>query len=138
MQSGTIDRLQDELDTVLVSRGFAAGQVGVAYGHREIVWCAAAGDFAARFPGLPASQEPAEGWGTMCTDVVVRVTSVSGQWRVAMVSVEGDDLDQVFTGLGLTSAASRATALIGATAENCLISSPLLLIELLDGPSTKR
>ncbi|WP_432510965.1 hypothetical protein [Kineococcus sp. SYSU DK001] len=137
-QAGIVDQLQEVIDAVLVCRGFATGQAGATEGRREIVWCAAADDFAARFPELPASQEPADGWGTMCTDVVVDLTSVGGQWRLSEVSVEGEPLDRLLAGLDLSASAGRAAALIGATAEDSLALVPPLLIELLDDAGPRR
>jgi hypothetical protein len=133
--SSTVDRLQDAIDAVLVPHGFAAGQVGVADGYRQIIWCAAAVDFAVRFPHLAASQEPPGGRSTMCTDVVVDMaTDDDGSWRVTGVSVEGDTLDQLLTGLGSVAAAERAAALPASPAVDCLEELASLLSELLDGP----
>ena len=137
-QTSIVARLQESIDAVLVPRGFGAGGVGVSDGRRQILWCAAAGDFAARFPGLPASQEPPEGWGTMCTDVVVDLATADGEWRVTDVSLEGDDLDRLLAGLGLTVAAERAAALTGSPAHACLVQLPQLLLELLDGARSER
>ncbi|WP_432537707.1 hypothetical protein [Kineococcus arenarius] len=137
-QSRTVDRLRESIDAVLVPRGFAAGQAGVSDGQRQITWCAAADDFAARFPGLPVGQEPPEGWGATCTDVVVDVAIAGGDWCLTGVDVEGHSLERLFAGLGLTATAGRAAALIGSTAHECLASLPPLLIDLLDGSNSKR
>lgn len=137
-QPSIVARLQESIYAVLVPRGFAAGGVGVSDGRRQIIWCAAADDFAARFPRLPTSQEPPEGWRTMCTDVVVDLATARGEWRVTDVSLEGDDLDRLLTGLGLTVAAERAAALTGSPAHDCLVQLPQLLLELLDGARSER
>ena len=137
-QPSIVARLQERIDAVLVPRGFAAGGVGVSDGRRQILWCAAADDFAKRFPRLPTSQEPPEGWRTMCTDVIVDLATAGDEWRVTDVNVEGDDLDQLLTGLGLTVAAERAAALTGSSAQSCLVPLPQLLLELLDGARSER
>ncbi|NAZ80926.1 hypothetical protein GTR02_03740 [Kineococcus sp. R8] len=133
-ESSIVARLQESIDAVLVPRGFAAGGVGVSEGRRQVIWCAVAEDFAARFPGLPASQEPPEGWSTMCTDVVVDMATADGEWCVTKVSLEGKQLSPLLAGLGLSVAAERAAALIGTPAHACLAPLPQLLLELLDGP----
>ncbi|MEZ0492725.1 hypothetical protein AB2L28_10810 [Kineococcus sp. TBRC 1896] len=137
-QPSTVDRLREGVDAVLVPRGFAAGGVGVCDGRRQILWCAAAADLAARFPGLPSSREPLDGWGTRCTDVVVDLAAAGDEWRVTGVGVEGDDLDVVLAGLGLTVAAGRAAALTGSPAQDCFAPLPRLLLELLEGSGAQR
>ncbi|WP_432499121.1 hypothetical protein [Kineococcus auxinigenes] len=135
-ESTATARLQDGIDAVLVPRGFSAAQAGTTGERGQIVWCAAADDLAARFPGLPTSREPAGGWSTRCTDVVVDVAG--GDWRVTGVSLEGEDLDQVLADLALTAAAERAAALIGSTAHDCLTPLPSLLTELFDSSGPER
>ena len=138
-------RLQESIDAVLIPRGFAPGSAGASDGYRQIIWCAAADDFAARFPALPVSQEPPEGWASMCTDVVVDLVDVavddddaSGDWRLSGVNVEGYPLDRLFAGLGLSATAERAGALIGSSAHECLTWLPPLLLELLEGSTPQR
>ncbi len=146
-------RLQESIDAVLVPRGFAAGSAGASRGRRQIIWCAAADGFAARFPALPVSQEPPEGWGGMCTDVVIDLVDVvdvaadtedandddaGGDWRLSGVNVEGYPLDQLFTDLGLSASAERASALIDSSAHDCLTRLPPLLLELLESSTPQR
>ncbi|WP_298989776.1 hypothetical protein [uncultured Pseudokineococcus sp.] len=132
----SITRLQVGVDAVLVPRGFAAGQGGAGDERAQVIWCAAAGDLAARFPGLPTSREPAGGWTTMCTDLVVELALAAGDWCLAGVSLEGHDLDQVLAGLGLADAARRAADLLGAPAPACLRPLTPLLTTLLDEASS--
>ncbi len=144
-------RLQESIDAVLIPRGFAPGSAGASNGRRQIIWCAAADAFAARFPALPVSQEPPEGWAGMCTDVVIDLVDVvdeaadaeddedaSGDWRVTGVNVEGYPLDRLFAGLGLSATAERAGALIGSSANDSLASLTPLLLELLEGSTPQR
>ncbi|WP_337061780.1 hypothetical protein [Kineococcus sp. G2] len=132
-QPSTVDQLQEAVDAVLVPHGFAAGQVGVSDGRREVVWCAATRELATRFPALLTSQMPAGGWGTMCTDVVLQVSGTHGHWRVSDVSVEGEPLSQLLSSLNRPVLAERAAGVIGSTTDDCLTSLPSLLAELLDG-----
>ncbi|GAB3270386.1 hypothetical protein GCM10027586_20960 [Kineococcus gypseus] len=150
-ESSTVARLQESIDAVLIPRGFAPGSAGASNGRRQIIWCAAADAFAARFPALPVSQEPPEGWAGMCTDVVIDLVDVvdeaadaeddedaSGDWRVTGVNVEGYPLDRLFAGLGLSATAERAGALIGSSAHDSLAWLPPLLLELLEGSTPQR
>ncbi|WP_432570814.1 hypothetical protein [Kineococcus sp. SYSU DK005] len=147
-ESSTVARLQESIDAVLLPRGFAPGSAGASDRHRQIIWCAAADDFAARFPALPVSQEPPQGWASMCTDVVVDlvdvavddddVASAGGDWRLSGVNVEGHPLDRLFAGLGLSATAERAGALMGSSAHECLTRLPPLLLELLEGATSQR
>ena len=136
-ESRIVTRLLESIDAVLVPRGFAAGGGGVSEGQRQIIWCAGAADFAARFAGLPVSREPPGGWSTMCTDVVVDMATAHGEWRVTNVSLEGEHLSPLLARLGLTVAAERAAALIGTPAQDCLTPLPSLLVELLNGAQSE-
>lgn len=77
-QPPAITLLRDAVDAVLVPHGFAAGQLGTADWQGHLIWCAAADQFAARFPALPPSHEPADAWGTMCIDFVVDLVLTDG------------------------------------------------------------
>ncbi|MEJ5868004.1 hypothetical protein WDV85_09665 [Pseudokineococcus sp. 5B2Z-1] len=133
----SITWLQVGVDGVLVPRGFAAGQGGGAGDERaQVIWCAAASDLATRFPGLPTSSEPAGGWTTMCTDLVVDLALAAGDWCLAGVSLEGHDLDQVLADMGLVDAAQRADDLLGSPAPKCLRPLTPLLTTLLDEASS--
>ena len=129
-----ITQLQDGVDAVLLPRGFAPGQVGTADEQGQVIWCAAADEFAACFPRLPTSREPADGWRTSRTDLVVDLAVTDGGWCVSSVDQEGQHLEQVLADLGFSAAARRATALLGSPAQERLTSLPSLLTTLLDGP----
>lgn len=135
--SASIAALQAGIDAVLVPRGFAPGKGGTDDEQGQIIWCAAAGGLATRFPTLPTSHEPADGWSTMCTDLVVGLAVTDGAWRITSVSLEGHDLGQALADLGRTDAAQRAAALLGSTAREGLASLPALLTALMDGPTSK-
>lgn len=130
--SADVLRLRDAIDPVLLPHGFASGQLGSDGTRAQLIWCAVADDFASRFPTLPPSREPAEGWGTMCTDVVVDASLNDGTWCIAGVQLEADDLGDVLRQVG-SPEAPRAVALVGTPIMECLNVLPPLLAELLRG-----
>ncbi|GAB2923720.1 hypothetical protein GCM10027047_21070 [Rhodococcus aerolatus] len=132
--TNSVELLMTHIDDVLVPLGFSRCQGDVSDGSGQMLWCSAADEFADRFPSLPVSETPPGGWGTMCTDVSVRVGDGG---RVIRVDVEGHDLDTLLAGSGLTTGAARAATLIGSSVTDCG-ALPSLIRELLDGSSAQR
>ncbi len=73
----------------------------------------------------------------MCIDLVVDLVVTDGDWCISSVSLEGHDFDRALADLGRSDAAQRATALLGASAREGLVSLPALLTALMDGPVTE-
>ncbi|ROP42899.1 hypothetical protein [Pseudokineococcus lusitanus] len=134
----SLERLRAGVDAVLVPRGFAPGQVGSDDRSGQMIWCAAADELAARFPALPTSREPEEGWSTRCTDVVLDVAVVDGHWLLTGVDLEEHRLDRALAHVGLSGPAREAAALVGSPVGDSASSLPALLTRLLDASTPGR
>lgn len=104
------------VEPVLAPRGFAAAQAGWSGGELGVTWCAGHDDLAARFPGLPSSQEQPVGVGA-CVDVVLTARHDGSAWRLSAAEVEGAALAACLDRVGDRAAAARAGALDGAELE---------------------